>query len=99
MWEGSSHGREQDTADDADNEDDDFGDDFDDFAEGGEGDDVDFGDFDEAEDETTTPQPQPPSQFPTTPDILKGLVSSVPSISLPDDLLPPFLLRHCRTTN
>lgn len=71
---------QQETEDVDEEEDDDFGDDFDDFAEG-DGDE-DFGDFDEAEDEPapapSQPQP-PPSQFPATPDILKGLVSRIPT--------------------
>ena len=81
MWEGDSHEPEEqeEVADnDADGEDD-FGDDFDDFAEGAEGDE-DFGDFDEAgDDEPVTAQPAP-SQLPPAPDILKGLVSSIPSL-------------------
>ena len=95
-------GKDQD-ADDGD----DFGDDFDEFAEGGEGDE-DFGDFDEANDE---PQPSHPplSQLPTTPDVLKGLVSriSCPNLALdpqfisvvdPTALVNYSLIRLCPAT-
>ena len=85
MWEGDVRREEveqvgddeveedRDAAQDvADEDEDDFGDDFDEFAEGGE-EGADFGDFDEA-DEAPMQHPQP-SQLPTAPDILAGLVS------------------------
>ena len=94
MWEGGQQGQEDDEEEDDEDEgdaaeDDDFGDDFDDFAEGGEGDE-DFGDFDEADDEPAPSQP-PPSQLPTTPDILKGLVSSSRTHNMPPPI--PFQSR------
>lgn len=81
MWESNADEQEEQIEENVQNADDedDFGDDFDEFAEGGEGDE-DFGDFDEADDEPAPSQP-PPSQFPATPDILKGLVSRIPSLA------------------
>jgi hypothetical protein len=86
MWESDQQEQQEQVEEagrDADDEED-FGDDFDEFAEGGEGDE-DFGDFDEADHEPHPSQP-PPSQLPTTPDVLKGLVSRIPSLITP--LLP-----------
>ena len=83
MWEGDQEEQQEQVEDSRPDagEEDDFGDDFDEFAEGGEADE-DFGDFDEADDEPQPSQP-PPSQLPTTPDILKGLVSRIPSLTSP----------------
>jgi hypothetical protein len=92
MWESDQPEQEQEESQENredEDEDDDFGDDFDEFAEGGEGDE-DFGDFDEADEPTAAPSQPPPSQFPTTPDILKGLVSRIPSPTC--NIKPPFIL-------
>ena len=92
MWESDQPEEEQEEPQENgqdEDEDDAFGDDFDEFAEGGEADE-DFGDFDEAEDEPPAPSQPPPSQFSSTPDILKGLVSRTPSP--PCNIRPPFVL-------
>ncbi len=102
MWEGKQDQGEhlQPTKDeaepDADGEEheaDEDGDDFDDFNEGGGED--DFGDFDEAEEAESTPTAEAPTHPPhpaAPPDILAGLVSSMPNSKrayLPSRLLPP----------
>lgn len=73
MWEGKE---DQPEAQGEEDQDEDLGDDFDEFNEGG-GDD-DFGDFDEAgEEEAMDEEPTPLAQ-PAPPDLLAGLVSSLP---------------------